>query len=438
MAKLKAALMIFLCVVVAGITLSCSVPQNHLSPYQRSMIITNPEIEAEVLSRASVEPLADEGLSNIKVLHLQGTPYEMGYQHGALLKDDIQAMYASLFRRVKIFASEEMMDEVYDLMAPYIPIEEVEEMRGVAHGADVPLKLVHWIHAIPEVSEYGQKKRFRRGFQQTSCSNLAAFGKATADGELYQLRVLDWIRELGVQKWSVILVHHPDRGNSSVSFSYAGFIGTVSGMNDQQMAFGEMGYGDPIGESLEGIPFIFLFRKLMREADNLETVQRMLTEARRTSSYVYLVSDAKAAEDETRALLFITDRNRVLAYGENTLMIDERQEKKRKKVEKYLPIDDVVYGGAKGPVLHQEILNIYGQIAPDSLKEITKPVSLKSNMQNVIFKPATLETWVSNATGEKGEPGKASNQQWFHFDFADALAKHELLQEQVSDLQAGE
>ena len=31
-------------------------------------------------------------------------------------------------------------DEAYDLMAPYIPVEEKEEMRGLAHGAGIPLR----------------------------------------------------------------------------------------------------------------------------------------------------------------------------------------------------------------------------------------------------------------------------------------------------------
>jgi hypothetical protein len=41
----------------------------------------------------------------------------------------------------------------------------------------------------------------------------------------------------------------------------------------------------------------------------------------------------------------------------------------------------------------------------------------------VILKPAALETWVTNATAEAGEPGKAAKQSWLHFDFAKALGR---------------
>jgi hypothetical protein len=395
-----------------------AVPKNSLPLHQRSVVIEDAVGAEEILARASMETVTAPGATAIRVLYLQGTPYEMGFQHGALLRDDIQAMYRQTIRRVKLLMAEDMLDEAYDLMAPYIPREEMEEMRGLAHGADVPLRVVHWIHSIPEISEYGQKKRFSRGFNPTSCSNVVAFGQATADGELYHLRVLDWSRNLGIQKWPAILVHRPEQGNASVTFAYAGFIGAVSGMNEQRMTFGEMGYGNPPGESMEGIPFIFLFRKLMRDSATLEDALRIITAVPRTNSYVYVLGDAKQQSGERRGLLFITDRGRVLTFAENTLLKDERE-----GGDTYLPLDDVVYGGAKGDLLYEEIRRHHGTIAPGTLMAMTKPVSLKSNLMNVILKPATLEAWVANATEEDGEPGKAAQQPWLHFDFAKVLGR---------------
>jgi isopenicillin-N N-acyltransferase like protein len=397
----------------------CSaLPENRLPLQQRSVVIEDAAAAQAILARASLETVSAPGATSVRVLHLQGTPYEMGFQHGVLLRDDIQALYRQTLRRVKLLMAEEMLDEAYDLMAPYIPREEQEEMRGLAHGADVPLRAVHWIHSIPEISEYGQKKRFTRGFTATSCSNLVAFDQATADGALYHLRVLDWARDLGIQRWPAILLHRPNQGQASVTFGYAGFIGAVVGMNAQALTFGEMGYGNPPGESLEGIPFIFLFRQLMREAASLEQARQIITDAVRTNSYVYVIGDAKPQQQEERGLLFITDRGRVLSYGENTLIQDERP-----KGDTFLPIDDVVYGGAKGEILHQEILRHYGALGPATLMALTKPVALNSNLLNVILKPATLEAWVANATDEDGEGGKAAHQPWLHFDFAAALGR---------------
>jgi hypothetical protein len=388
-----------------------SVPQNDLPLYQRSVVIENKETEDGILSKASLEETADPNVNNIKILYLTGTPYEMGFQHGRLLREDVQANVHRVIGLAKTFATEDMMDETYDLMSPYIPIEEKEEMRGLAHGADIPLKVIHWFHAIPEISEYGPKRRFLRRFKQETCSNIVASGKSTADGEIYHLRVLDWIRMMGVQKRPVIIVHKPDQGNTSAIFSFAGFIGCVSGMNGKQMSFGEMGYGDPPGESLEGIPFIFLFRKLMREADTLDDVKRIIKDSIRTCSYIYMITDAKQERNETNALLFMTDRDRVKVFTENMALVDERDNKE------YPPIDDIIYGGARMEESYRLLSKYYGKISPQVLMKISQVISLKGNMQNVIFKPKTLEAWVSNASNNtRDAKGKACNQEWFYFD----------------------
>lgn len=405
-----------LLVIIAMMTGCTWVPRNHLPLYQRSVIIENEAMAEQVLSKARLEESNDPEVNNIKILHLSGTPYEMGFQHGRLIRDDVKANVHNIIGLAQRFASEDVMDEVYDLMAPYIPLEDQEEMRGLAHGAGIPLRVIHWLHAIPEVSEYGPKRQFVRNLKGTSCSNLAAFDSATVDGEIYQLRVLDWIRQLGAQEYPVILVNKPDYGNASATFSYAGFIGCVSGMNDRYMAFGEMGYGNPPGESLEGIPFVFLFRKLMREADNLDDVIRIISEARRTCSYVYVISDAKAEDHDRKALLFVSDRDRVEFYPANTALVDERD------AVSYPAIKDVVYGGAKSEELNAQLMSYHGRISPETLMEIAKPVALRGNVQNVIFKPATLEAWVTNAaTDGRDVEGMAVNQKWYYFDFGAAL-----------------
>jgi hypothetical protein len=395
----------------------CGVPGNNLPLYQRSMVIQNPQAEQAVLARASLEvrQIPRSG-TPVKVLYLRGTPYEMGFQHGTLLRDDVRSMYKRLIGLLKFKADVDILDEVYDLMAPYIPSEEQEEMRGLAHGADVPLRVVHWIHAIPGVFEYGPKKRFLKGGVPTSCSNLVAFDRATANGELYHLRVLDWARYFHLQNWPVVLVHRPETGHASVTFSYAGFIGAVTGMNDQQLTFGEMGYGNPPGESLEGIPFVFLFRKMMREADSIEEIRRTIESAQRTNSYVFVFGDAKQQAGPAKGRLFIADRGRVLNFAENTDMVDERE-----GGDSYPAIENVVYGGARGEVLHGSILEHYGTIDPEVLKKIAAQVSLKSNLHNVILRPRTMEAWFSNASLARGVEGKASSQPWLHLDFSEAL-----------------
>src|SRR3954466_12915212 len=83
-----------------------------------------------------------EEVDGYRVLHVKGTPYEMGYQQGALLKDDIRELVHFLFE-VK---AKEMKAEVagVNLLNPkraiggiaatqkkYVPARFYEELRGL-------------------------------------------------------------------------------------------------------------------------------------------------------------------------------------------------------------------------------------------------------------------------------------------------------------------
>jgi len=404
------------CWLLLGLLLAaCNRPESELSLRQRSGVISDERDARAILERASVSRVSLPGARPVQLLVLRGTPYAMGFQHGTLLRGDVRDLYARLLGRVQRQVPLEALDEVFDLLSPHIPAEEREEMRGLAHGAGVPLRDVHRIHAIPELSEFGQKKRYAGQLAATSCSNIAAFGRASADGQLYQLRILDWIRDLGIQRWPVVLVHRPAVGLASASFGYAGFVGAVSGMNAAQLVFGEKSYGNPPGESLDGIPFVFLFRKLMREAATLEQAEAIVRQARRTNAYLYLISAARGGPGQ-RARLLVTDRQRVAGFAAGSAVFDDRGEGLDSPA-----IEDVAYGAAKKDLAPQLIRAAHGRISAETLQQIAGSIALSSNLQNVIFRPASYEVWLSNAAEVAGEAGKAVNQPWFHFDLTAEL-----------------
>ena len=65
------------------------------------------------------------------------------------------------------------------------------------------------------------------------CSGFSLMGKAVADGHIYHGRVLDYMRGVGLEQNAVVIVHQPDIGHAWVNVSYAGFVGSVTAMNDK-------------------------------------------------------------------------------------------------------------------------------------------------------------------------------------------------------------
>ncbi len=415
---------------------SWSVPENELTLEQRTVFFNHRSVE-DVLAKAQIIETKDPAYNHIKVIVMKGTPYEMGFQNGRLNKDDIQKNVYHIIGIVKAYANskgvhEDAMDEVYELIAPFIPIEDKEEMRGLAHGSGIPLRVIHWLHAIPELSEYAGKKQFLRGKKYKTekpekgsladpdletCSGVIAFDEATKNGELYHLRVLDWIRELGAQRYPVIHVYQPNKGHAYVSFSYAGFTGCFTGMNEKHMAFGEMGYGNRNFETLEGVPFVFLFKKLLREADSIQAALGIIKDSPRTCSYVYQFSGA-SEDPAVKGMMLVSDYRRFETLMDDQEFCDEGDD------QCYKGINDVIFAGHSTGKLREFMVNNYGDHDLATFKELAKIAAMKGNVQDVIMKPETLEAWMVNASNtSKDEEGKACNQKWYYFNFKEIIGQ---------------
>ena len=142
-----------------------------------------------------------EEVDGYRVLHVKGTPYEMGYQQGALLKDDIRENVRYLFE-VK---AKELKLEVggLNLLDPkraiqgiaagqkkFVPARFHEELRGVADGFGRGREEIVAANFIPELFH---------------CSGFALGGSATKDGTLYHGRILDYAcdwRSRSTRCWS--------------------------------------------------------------------------------------------------------------------------------------------------------------------------------------------------------------------------------------------
>ena len=144
--------------------------------------------------------------------------------------------------------------------------------------------------AVPEITH--QEVRLGNIFPEYfHCSGFALFGSATRDGKLYHGRVLDYMTLVGLQQAAVTQVVRPEGRHAFLNVGYACFVGSVSGMNDQQISLGEMGGG---GRFLwDGAPMATLMRRALEECSSLEQVEKLWTDSPRTCEYYYVWADGK-------------------------------------------------------------------------------------------------------------------------------------------------
>lgn len=382
----------------------------------RSDKINSLEEAHAIVNRARLEWSADK---KIRVLYVSGSAYDRGYQHGVLLRDEIQHNLGALYEgALEKFNVEELFDEAYERQRPFIPQEYVEEMHGLAHGSRMPLRIIHAIHALPEIGEWGGKrkikgvvKRMMDGELGTSCSNLCALGDAVEGNPMYTVRMLDWglHRVSKLHEYPLITIGKPEKGNIYCNIGWVGFLGAISGMNEKGITLGEMGYGDPEGETMRGKPMPFLLRDVLEQANNLKDVRRIISTSPGTNAFVYLMTDGKTRQAE----MYIREKDKFKISLPGQTVVDRNNT---------IPgIDNVVYGGHYNEKMTAALNKYHGKITPEVLmKDIIPGLAMKSNFQDVIYDPVNLKFWVSNAPDKDS---RAADAEYTEFDFAAAIEK---------------
>lgn len=337
-----------------------------------------------------------EGEDEITVVKVWGTPYEMGYAHGKLCAATIKDFYMRLIMAMTMGAgvTVDVVDQAWAQMEPFVPERYLEEMRGLADGAGVDIKLVQRAHTVPDLSEF-------------HCTFFAAWGSATPDGSLQQIRALDYATEAGIQDHPALVVEIPDGKHATVSIGWVGFIGVVSGMSEQKIAVSEIGehFSDEV-ETLAGTPMPFLMRQVLEEATTLDEALEIFKSAKRTSSFLYCVGDGKIPD--ARKLRTSKDFCEVYGPGDGDM-----------------ELDDVVYWSMGtdskwNRKVHDALKAKHGKIDENvGMYDIMRGLKT-GDLHAVHYDVSGLQLWVGNATpGPKVAPGY--DQTFVHFDFAGAV-----------------
>ncbi|MDB5322437.1 MAG: hypothetical protein JWN40_4068 [Phycisphaerales bacterium] len=221
-----------------------------------------------------------------RVLFLKGTPEEMGRQQGELLKPELNDVMnrivygvgvGSSFPKGRWFFGE--IEAAHKRLSPFISERTYREIDAMADAAGVHRQEARLANFFPELFH---------------CSGFAITGDATAGGRMYHGRILDYLKGVGLEQNAVVMIYQPDVGNAWANCGYAGFIGSVTAMNEKGISIGEMG-GRGEG-NWDGKPMAQLVREVMEQASTLEQAIAIMRKGPRTCAYYYVVSDGKSKQ----------------------------------------------------------------------------------------------------------------------------------------------
>ncbi len=364
-----------------------------------------------------------EERSGILVLHLKGSPYEMGYQHGMLTKHLMatskeafdEAVPAIKGGRVGEWIVKRYLFWKLEKMEKYVPEEFIEELKGMADSIterEVDYREILLYHAMRDIGQVLTRPGRDRSSKDDrysllsypaisngGCSSFVVLPQTTKNKELICGRNFDFLKEGSLE--SLITFYEPDEGNSFVSIGWPGMIGVVSGMNDKGLTVGLLtAYSKDV--SFDGMPSCFLMRKVLQYANSVEEAKEMIIKSKRTGPNIFFLADKKEAlVAECSATKYALRKPQDgLLYSSNHFLssIYEKDKKRKKALEsgesetRYKRMKELLKENSR------QIDIEYG------IKILRDDLILKENtLHSAIFRPRTLEFLVAQGLSTRGE-----------------------------------
>ena len=243
------------------------------------------------------------------LIEISGPPRERGRQYGQKAVARIKKGTSHYFAQLKELSLD--AKGVAELVRDYLPVIEafepsyIEEMRGIAEGADLPFEDVVLLNARTEIIKLANpaiRARLKTPEDPDGCTGVVVMPQATASGRLIHAQNWDWKRECA--ETAVVLKVRRDDGPDLMTFTEAGALGRC-GFNAVGIAITANYLQSDRDYRQVGVPLALIRRKVL-ENEHLALAMRAVYSTRKSAANNMIVShregvaiDFECAPDET-------------------------------------------------------------------------------------------------------------------------------------------
>jgi hypothetical protein len=243
--------------------------------------------------------------TGFRVLFMQGTPYEMGLQHGTLLKNELQQLakhlndepvQKSITGRIwEFFTDLYQRAVVISRALREVPQQYHDEMRGIAAGAGLDLETVLLL-------QYYYEALGPRG------TGIVKFVGAPVHDRVFHGYNLEapWPGLLADQL--TVLLYKPHDGQGFVSIGWPGLVGVVQGMNQSGLSLTYSAIIAGSAPTPPAIPGLILMREALQHGAYVDEVYATFATWPRSGSAIIT---AAATKDEPDALVIEYNAQRI-------------------------------------------------------------------------------------------------------------------------------
>ena len=247
-------------------------------------------------------------------VHLEGTPRQIGYQHGYLLAPEIQ----DAFQAVSFYDAHRtkrdwnfFRNTARDILWPHIEPEYREELNGIAEGlqaagAKLDIYDIVALNAFEEVPDYYvpmlDKKEAKADRPKLSapgnCSAFVATGSYTKDHGIV-IAHNNWTSVIDGARWRIVFDLAPARGNRILMDGFPGVIASDDdfGINSNGLMVTETTITQFNGFDPNGKPEFVRARKALQYANSIDDYVRIMLDGN-NGGYAndWLLGDNKTGE----------------------------------------------------------------------------------------------------------------------------------------------
>lgn len=313
----------------------------------------------------------------VTVVYLTGTPYEIGFAHGKLCKNEIMAanQYCwDAYDKLKNTPDGKWLPLSRSLER-YIPEEYIAEMKGIADGAGIEYDKILFLNTLVTISEHS--KCFAFSFRQT-------------ESNIITVRQIDISNRIPLWKKMILYIIKPQKGYGFAALLNPGWVSGETGMNEKGITVSENNIHIQQTQ-WDVMPIDQLSRKLLQYSKSIDDVGMILRKQKSYPAKLIFVSSKKTAsifEFANKEIASIDMINGYLAMANHACMIPSKNITSPST--RRLNFGNQFLEKNRGNMDIEKAIEL---VRASRISWRWNPVV--HNRQSIIFSPATLDFWIA-------------------------------------------
>lgn len=200
--------------------------------------------------------------SGITVVYLTGLPYEIGFAHGKLCIREIKEVNKPFFEAYDRLEQNPASNwlKLSRGLEKNIPEEYVEEMRGIAKGAEIDYDKILFLNTLSTLS---------------MLNGCFAFSFNSRDSRIFTIRQIDGFKKSNLYRKMILFVIKPVKGYGFSAILNPGWVDGETGMNENGITVSQNNIG--IKQNNWNVtPITHLSRYMLQYSRTIDDIERML------------------------------------------------------------------------------------------------------------------------------------------------------------------